>query len=215
MSNSKFSVKEAFSAGWSVFKANASFLVILFAGIGVIYFGLASLQDYASNRSSALVLFVAIADWLFRLSISIGLIEIPLLLMAGKKTDFGHLFSGYKHLVRYFLASVLYMLAVVGGLLLLVLPGIIFAMRFQFYGYLIIDKGMKPMEAMKASWRMTDGATWELFGFILITMLLNIAGTMAFMVGLLITAPVSLLALTHVYKKLLPRLFPEAAAATQ
>ncbi len=205
MSNFKLSAKEAFSFGWSVFKANAFYLVVLFAGIGVIYFGLAAFQDFADSRGSALVILLGLVDWIFRLSISIGLIEIPLLLASGQKPDFGHLFSGYRYILRYFLASVLYMLAVVGGLLLLVVPGIIFAMRLQFYGYLIIDKGMKPMQSLKESWRMTEGVTMDLFGFILLTMLLNIAGAMAFMLGLLITAPVSLLALTYVYKKLLTR----------
>ncbi len=203
MTIAKFSTKEALQFGWNTFRNNFGFLLSLFAGIGVIYFGIAALQDYADAYSPALSAIVAVFDWIFRLVISIGLIEIPLMFLDGKRPDYGHLISGYRHVISYAIASVLYMLIVVGGFILLVVPGIIWAMRFQFFGYLIIDKGLRPIESLKASWAMTKGQVWDLFSFAILLALINIAGAIALMIGLLITAPVCLIAMAFVYRKLL------------
>ncbi len=203
MATPKFSSKEALTFGWNTFKNNFSFLISLFAGIAVIYLGLGALQSYADQHSTILSLIVSIIDWLLRLSISVGLIEIPLLILDGKPADYGHLFSGYRHLISYFTGSILYMLIILGGLLLLVVPGIIWAMRFQFFGYLIIDKGLRPVEALKASWAMTRGEVWHLFTFALLLALINVAGLLALTVGLLVSAPVSILSVAFVYRKLM------------
>lgn len=212
---SKFSSKEAFRFGWATFKNNKAFLLPLFAGVAVIYIGLGAMQSFADEQSTGLSFVVSILDWLLRVSISIGLIEIPLMLMDGQKPDFGHLFSGFRHFVAYIVASLFYMLIVVGGFILLIVPGIIWALRFQFYGYLIIDKGMKPMQALRTSWAMTRGTTWDLFAFALIAGLINIAGALALMIGLLITVPVTLIALAFIYRKLVnqPQTAPVQAAA--
>jgi uncharacterized membrane protein len=37
------------------------------------------------------------------------------------------------------------------GMVLLVVPGIYLAVRYQFMPYLIIDKGMQPMDALRAA----------------------------------------------------------------
>lgn len=199
---SKFSTKEALRFGWETFKKHAAFFILLFSGIAVMYMGLGALKDLADGRSALLSVSVSLVDWLLRISISIGLIEIPLMFLDGQKPDFGHLFSGYKHIWNYFVASILYMLIVVGGCLLLVIPGLIWAIRFQFYAYLTIDKGMKPVAALKKSWAMTQGSMWDLINFIIIISLINIAGALMFLVGLFITAPISLLAIAFVYRKL-------------
>jgi len=206
--DSKFSGKEALSFGWNTFKANFGFLFSLFLGIAVIYLGLAALQGYADDQDMSWSILVSFADWILRLLISIGLIQIPLMILDGKKPEYGHLFSGYRYLINYFVGSLVYMLIVICGLILLVVPGVIWAMRFQFFGYYIVDKNMKPIEALKASWAATAGQVLPLFTFSLLLALINIAGALALMIGLTITAPISLLAMAFVYRKL-------AAQATQ
>jgi uncharacterized membrane protein len=66
----------------------------------------------------------------------------------------------------------------------------------------VIDRELGPIEAMKGSYRMTYGYKWSLLGLLLMLLLINLLGLLAFIVGVFVSAPVSLLAVTHVYRLL-------------
>jgi len=88
----------------------------------------------------------------------------------------GDLFSSYPLVINYIIASILYGLMVIVGLIFLIVPGIYLAIKHQFYTYLIVDKGMGPIEAIKESGRITKGALWNLLGFVIIVTLLGAGG---------------------------------------
>jgi uncharacterized membrane protein len=114
---------------------------------------------------------------------------------------------------KYFAASLLVSLVIVGGMLLLIVPGIIFALMFMFATFIVIDRELGPIEAMKESNRLTKGYKWSLLGFILVITLLNLLGLIALVVGLLVTIPVSWLALVHAYRTLGGRAVQDAVLA--
>lgn len=74
------------------------------------------------------------------------------------------------------------------GIVMLVVPGIIFACRLAFVDYLIIDKKMEAMEALKASWSMTRGHGWTVFFMGLLAFSIIIAGLIVLFFGVLISA---------------------------
>jgi hypothetical protein len=78
----------------------------------------------------------------------------------------------------------------------------ILALMLLFSGFLVIDRGLGPIQALKESHRITRGYKWPLFLLCLLLVLINVAGLLALIVGLLVSAPVSLLALTHAYRVL-------------
>ena len=49
---------------------------------------------------------------------------------------------------------------------------------------------------------MTYGYKWSLLGLLLLLLLINVLGLLAFIVGIFVSAPVSLLAVTHAYRVL-------------
>ena len=136
------------------------------------------------------------------LVIGIGLINITLKLLDNKKPKYKDLFY-YKPIVNYFLASLLEGLSVIGGFILLIIPGIFFALRLQFTCYLIVDKNLGPVEAVKTSWKITKGNAWNLFFLGILLGLINILGLLCLIVGLFVTVPLTMLATTFVYRKLL------------
>jgi uncharacterized membrane protein len=73
----------------------------------------------------------------------------------------------------------------------------------QYTTYLIVDKNLGPIEAIKKSWSVTRGNTWNLFFFGILLGLINILGMVCLLVGLFITIPLGMLATTFVYRKLL------------
>jgi uncharacterized membrane protein len=106
---------------------------------------------------------------------------------------------------RFLGAEVLLGIIVFFGFLLLIVPGIIAAVGLGFAPFLVIDRGKWPIEAIKESWRITTGHKWQLFLLGLAIVGINILGLLALVVGLLVSIPVSWLAITHAYRTLAGR----------
>jgi uncharacterized membrane protein len=99
-------------------------------------------------------------------------------------------------------ASILLVLAVAVGLVLLIVPGIIFMLMFMFTTFIVIERELGPVEAMKGSRRITRGHKWQLLGFMLMLVVINLLGLLALVVGMLVSIPVSSLAFAHAYRLL-------------
>ncbi|MDF7824012.1 DUF975 family protein [Pontiellaceae bacterium B12227] len=83
-------------------------------------------------------------------------------------------------------ANLLRLILVALGFLLLIVPGIIIACRLSFVDYLIIDRNMGPLEALRESWDMTHGHGWTIFRMGLAAILIIIVGLMALVVGVFV-----------------------------
>jgi hypothetical protein len=198
-----FSIQEAFSAGWEAFKSRIGF----FIGLLLLYWALTAIPQVGIQqiKNIWLALPLAVIILLFEYFLKAGIIKISLAVADGGDAQIGDLFSGWPVFVPLLLATLLFALAIGIGFVLLIVPGIIVSIMFQYYGYFIVDKKMGPVEALKASAALTKGVRWKLFGFGLVIALLNIGGALLLLLGLFVTVPVSLVAVAHVYRKLLPQ----------
>jgi len=79
--------------------------------------------------------------------------------------------------------------------------------------YEVID-GAGIMESFERSTKLTDGYKWQLLGFFVVLALINAVGALLFLVGLLVTIPISMIAAAYVYIKLKERAGEPAVAAT-
>lgn len=199
--NKSFSIDEAVRFGWEVSKKNWQFFVPLLLIVVAIELGLNYLGEQISD--DRFVRFLAtLASWPVLAVISLGQINISLKFVDNKKAELADLFRLYPLTLKYFLADLLYALAVGIGLLLLIVPGIIFGIKLRYYGYFIAEKGLGPIEALEKSWEITGGVKWKLFLFWLLLGLINIAGALVLVVGLFLTVPLTMVAQAYVYKKL-------------
>ena len=123
-------------------------------------------------------------------------------LVDGQKAEITELWAYPQYLLRMIGASILYGLIVLAGFVLLVIPGIYLALRLQFYSYYIIDKDAGAIDSLKMSWKVTEGNMINIFLFMLLLVALNILGAIVLLVGLLVTIPVSFVAVTLLYRKL-------------
>jgi uncharacterized membrane protein len=87
-------------------------------------------------------------------------------------------------------------------MLALIVPGIIIAMGLAFVPYLVVERGLGPVEALKESWRLTKGHKMQIFLLVLALVGINILGLMALVVGVFVTFPLTLLAFAHAYRTL-------------
>ena len=141
--------------------------------------------------------------------IQIGFMRTLLSLVRGeKKLSWKTIFPQLtvKYLLRYFAVSFLYGLLVAFGFILLVVPGIYWAIKYSFSELLFIDKEIGIKEAFNLSGKMTQGIKWQLILFGLAILGINILGVLALGVGLIVTVPLSILSNLLLYTHLLSRL---------
>jgi len=103
---------------------------------------------------------------------------------------------------RFLGAEILAGIIIFVGFLLFVIPGIIASLGLCFVPYVVIDRGAGPIDALKESWRITKGHKWRLFLLGLALVGINLLGLLALVVGILVSIPVSWLAITHAYRTL-------------
>lgn len=198
-----FSKKEAIKLGFQTAKKNIVFFIGIFVIITLV-FALTTLiqSSQAFNKDAASFVISNILVFVVNTIIDMGLIRIAIKFAEREKAVFSDLFYT-PSLINYVLTSIMSAVIVLMGLILFIIPGIIFALRVQFSKYLVIDKGLGPVEAIQKSWKMTKGVSFNLFLFAILLMLINLLGLLAFVVGLFISVPLTMVANAFVYRKLL------------
>ena len=73
------------------------------------------------------------------------------------------------------------------GIVMLIVPGIIFACRLAFVPYLVVDREMDVMDALRVSWDMTRGYGWQIFFMGFLAFWVFIAGVICLFVGAFIS----------------------------
>ncbi len=198
-----FSKKEAISLGFKLAKKNIIFFIGIFVIVVIISSVSSGIQiSLALEKQPMLYILLNVASFIVNAVIGIGLIKITLEFIDKKKPKFSDLFY-LKPLVNFILGSLIRGVITVIGFILLIIPGIIFSIRLQYVTYLIVDKNLPPVQAVKKSWEMTKGNVWNLFFFTILLFLVNVLGAILLLVGLFITVPLTMLATTFVYRKLL------------
>ncbi len=99
----------------------------------------------------------------------IGLVKISLDFCDGKRPKISDLFTQYPLFFKYLIGMVLYGLIVFSGTLLLIIPGIIWSLKYWFFDYYIVDQGLGPVKSLKSSSAITKGIKMDLFLFLIIT----------------------------------------------
>ena len=96
-------------------------------------------------------------------------------------------------------ASLLIGIIVVVGFIFVIVPGIIFACKLAFVPYLVVDKKLGVIEAIKTSWRMTKGHAVKVFLIGLLGIPISIAGLIYLGVGVIIAGMWIFMALSSLY----------------
>jgi hypothetical protein len=94
--------------------------------------------------------------------------------LVGREPDVADSYRyGYRHLWSILLVSILFALAVFVGLLALVIPGIIIAVRLSVSIPALVVEGKRGTEALGRSWNLVRGYSWSVFGCFIVVFLLT------------------------------------------
>lgn len=186
-----FSIKQSIEYGWEKFRANLQLSLLstlLMVAVG-----------YTGDRMHwSISLIFAITSMI----ISIGYTKIFLRMTDGESPKFAEIFEEYRLFWKYLITNILQGLAILGGFILLIIPGIIFALQYSFAPLILIDTKADPIASMKESAAITKGKKWQLLGFYLVLAVLNMAGFLALVIGLFVSIPISMFAHIYVYRAL-------------
>jgi uncharacterized membrane protein len=187
---------------WEIVKKNVQIVALLMVAF-VVY---QVVQGWVTGffGDSPIAALVSLAFTVLTLFLEIGFLKIVLKLVDGHKAEIQELWAYPQYLLRMIGATLVYAIIVTVGLILLIVPGIYLAIRLQFYSYYIVDKNTGAIDSLRMSWKLTEGNMINIFLFMLILLGLNILGALALLVGLLVTVPVSFIAVTLLYRKLQP-----------
>ncbi|MCC6127077.1 MAG: DUF975 family protein [Pirellulales bacterium] len=184
---------------WTIFKQEwgmcLGVLVVAFLcqfGAGMVI-GLFTNVIAAMTRNRDIValfsVFSNIASQLFSVWIGIGQARILLKIARGQQTSMGELFSGGPYFLGVLGASILFGLMVCVGILLLIVPGIIVALMFSQFYYLIIDRNMGIMDSLNTAKELSNGNKMTLFMIQLVCMGITIVACIPCFLGLVVAIP--------------------------
>jgi uncharacterized membrane protein len=201
-----FSATDAIGYGWKAFTANIGPLAL----IGLVLIVASGLSNWLSRGFDNWLLSItgSVLSFFISLVIGLGLIRAALAILDGGRPSVEQLVST-KDIGPYFIASLLVALAVTVGLLLCVIPGLIAGFLLQFYGYAIIDRKSDsvttapqstPTGAIRASFEVVAANVGPLILLAVLCFLLNVAGALLCGVGLLVTIPVTAIAVAYAWR---------------
>lgn len=191
----------AISYGWNGFTRNAGALILIALVVVLVSFGL-SLAGQWILDSWVIVMVWNIFTTVVSLILAMGLIRAALAVVDGRSPEVGMLFQT-EGLVPYLIASILVGLAVGVGFLLCIIPGLILAFLFAFYGYAIVDgRTDDGIEAMKMSWQLVSANVGSLLLLFILTLLINFAGALLCGIGLFVTYPITAIAVAYAWRRL-------------
>lgn len=212
----KFSIEEALGFGWKTVKEHWPTLVpitvILFVANAVVSaliahnrgdaaaLGLTSFDAHSLVSSLAGNLLGTVVSVIFAAIIT----RVCLHYVDGTASDFASLFKGMtpELLVKIIFASILLNILIGIGFILLIIPGIYFALRYCLVTYVLVDKNVGIMEAFDESSRLTQGVKWQLLLFGIVLGCVALAGFIVFIVGIIVALPIVMVAVTHAYRQL-------------
>ncbi len=202
----KIYIKDTLYYAWEIFKANPVQHILVMLAVFIISQFTSILIERVAGSDLQLLWLLNLLDFL-----TIGALTSIFLfvysILQTRKSDEGiqDMLSSIFDLDmwwKYITANILSTIAVVVGLILFIVPGIILGLGLIFASYYVVDYKESPIDALKKSWALTNGHKLTIFALILILIVINVLGALALFIGLLVTMPISMFAVAHVYNVL-------------
>ena len=158
---------------WDLYAKNwrkfLPFIIMLFlptlilSALGTITLYLSVYLPSSSLASNIIILIVFAASMVFAIWVTVALAKTILDCLLAKPTEWRETFSASSNLIwPVILTSFLVALSVIGGTLLFIVPGIIFAVWYSFTSYAVIFEGAQGLNALRASKSLVVGRWWPI-----------------------------------------------------
>lgn len=216
-----FDIGETFSRAWEVYKANLGFAIAIPLVAGSIYIAasiaigivFAILQLSVArmvgggNGAEVFSLLIALIQnaivysvmFYFQLGGQLTFLKI----VRGENPEFNEMFSGGPFLWRMIICSIIYGLVVMLGFVALIIPGIILALMFWPFSYILVDRNLPGIESFSTAREVMAGNKLNFFGLSLLLGGITLLGgivTLGF--GLIFIIPFTYMVQTVAYAEM-------------
>ncbi len=201
----------AIGYGWRKLQQNLGPMLV--SGLIVIGISIAAglLFSLLGDGRFALLLRQA-GNFVVSAIITVGWVAMALRITRGERPEGTSVLQGGPYLGAYIVAAILFGLmhfaagllgyVPVIGALLAAVAQIWLSLAFGFWAWAVVDRNSDPAAALQYSFAITAGHRWRILLFYLALVLLNIVGLLLFIVGVVFTLGISLLAVAYVYRSL-------------
>lgn len=196
-----FNVTQVLKDSWKLFLANKKFYLKTVLIFGLIAVVADMLSEDKSGRLVDVVLSLisTVAYWYG----TIILMKASLAVTSGKPITEETSRLSWSVVFSLLAGSILVGIGSFIGFILLVIPGVIFALRASLTQYIILDQNEKAVAAIKKSLALTKGYFWSFFRLVIAFVVLGMISVFPLIgLGFIVLIPVSTLALSLIYRKL-------------
>jgi len=129
-----------------------------------------------SVLGAAILWFLTIWIPYLNVGTTIGMVSLVVSIGKGSTLSPFEIFDGKyrKNMGEFFILISLIWLGVLAGYMFMIIPGVVIALAWSQAIYLLIDKGLNPMQAISLSNKLTYGKKWTIFGANLIIAILGL-----------------------------------------
>ena len=192
-------IGDVFSRTWEIFKDQWGMCLVALIVVWVLNFvvqmgigiltGLVGAMAGEPAVSIVFSLLGNIASSLFSVWIGIGQALLFLKIARGQDATLGDIFSGGPYFLNILLASILVGLICFVGFLACIVPGIILALMFSQFYYLILDRNLGVLDSLNVSKEIMTGNKMMLFLIGLAAFGLMLVALIPCGLGLLVAVP--------------------------
>jgi uncharacterized membrane protein len=198
MENSQtFLISDVLSSAWQYFKKHWRFLILallLVVALNIV----ASLLG--SQLQGIVSVLITLASWVISVCINIGFLTIFLHIAKDENPSWNNFTENVHLFWKMILGGLLYGVIVFFGTLLLIVPGIYFALKYKFFSMALIENPeFGVWESFKHSATLTKGVKWKLFAFAWVSLGLIVLGVLALFVGVIVASLVLEIATAVIY----------------
>lgn len=183
-----FSATAALKNSWQIFKARWTWIY----GLGLVMILISFLINGLIASSDHYGLTDLIAQIINLLMSAAGILATLAIVRGDRPTIDNSVkpLASWKKIGRYILGSIAVTVVVVLGMLLLIIPGIIWSLKYMYVPVLLLEEEISIKEAFRRSAAMTNGHKWQLAGMEFLSIGVFLAGLLALVVGLFVAVPV-------------------------
>ena len=220
---SSFSREKILLSAWKIVRDNLVFFIgfMLFVSLINIAPEL-MIRKYYNLLAEDKTLSLIVQGILFIIQLIVGylIVKIPLLTIDGLEINKENILPSSRTFYSYTIGSAIYGIGIVLLIMMMgmsgsigivfIFPLIFLILKFQFVNFIIIDKKTNVISAFRISNEVTKDELMELFLFIILLFLINLLGAFVFLIGLLLTLPVSIIAIALIYRELIKKVSIES-----
>ena len=181
--------------------------MLIYGAVGGAFNGISTVVSLAGQQNPSAILtflslLISVAGFIVGLLAKAGLMKMAIHQVRSGQVEIAKLFDITDIIAPILIAGILVTLATILGVAACILPGIIIALGFSMYTPLLVDQKADAVGSIKRSWEACKPHLGALFLLFFVLGLINLVGFCACGLGLLVTYPLTQIAIALTYRNL-------------